>query len=165
MQALKVAQMQGEVKKVPANNADEIKDAHFKQYEGHMINEHETHIYHVAMEARLFSTSTGEKLSRSRVQKFDKKNFENMKEGNGFNGWTIHILHNPEMKLVEKEKTLADIKGVGEKKAELLIENGVKNLAVMANLSPIDLEELDKVDGLTKEELTDFVSQAKNLLA
>lgn len=94
MEQLKQKQMDGTVEMVPANRGNDIKDPYFKEaYEGHQIPANETHIYHVAMEARLFSQATGERLSVSRVQKFDQANWDLVKDR--LNGWTVEIIHNP----------------------------------------------------------------------
>ena len=88
--------MGGSVNKVPANNGTRISDKFYaEKYEGYEVDEHEVGLYHVAQETRNFNTSTGEKLSKSIVQKYDIENFNRMKDGGGFNGMVVHILHNP----------------------------------------------------------------------
>ena len=101
-QMKKIAEQQSfqeSIDTVPANNADHIDDEYFGEYEGYEIRKHEQHLYHVVMEARLFDQRTGRRKSISRVQKFTEANFELVKNSNGFNGYTVHILHNPTVKV------------------------------------------------------------------
>lgn len=99
---LRVKQVQREVKMIPANNAQNFQDEHFeKEYQGYEIPEHDAIHYHVAIEARTFDPTSGEKLSRSRVQIYPVKTFEAMvrqKPYSGFHGFKTHILHDPTRK-------------------------------------------------------------------
>jgi len=116
MEELHLKQIQGEVEFVDANNAgDNIKDEHFAaQYSDHKIPAHEKHIYHVAVEARMFNQATGEKISNATVKKFNKETFAFMKKQEAFKGQTVHILHNPELEgLKGKEKAAAKVENLG----------------------------------------------------
>ena len=81
---------------IPANYAAYIKVPYFKElYTDHQIPSFESHIYHLAIENRGFSSVTGEKLSVPRVQKFTVDNFNQNNESNGFVGKVVFILHDP----------------------------------------------------------------------
>lgn len=56
----------------------------------------EEHLYHVKIEVRDFSKTTGERLSIPRVQKFGIKEFEtNVYSSLKRHGYAVDILHNP----------------------------------------------------------------------
>lgn len=101
---LQYAQNNNEVEFVTANNADDIKDKHFKQFEDWQIPVHEQHVYHVATEQRLFNQATGEKLSEPVVKTFTKEAFEFQKKNHGFVGQDVLILHNPTLANNESKK-------------------------------------------------------------
>lgn len=96
---LRVKQVHKETKMVSANNAANFQDEHFeKEFRGYEIPEHEAGHYHVAIEARTFDQSSGEKLSAARVQIYNPKVFRAMltqKPYSGFHGFKTHILHDP----------------------------------------------------------------------
>ncbi len=115
---LQYDQNNNQVEMVPANNADEIKDKYFKQFEDWQIPKHEQHVYHVATEQRLFNQATGEKLSDAVVKTFTKEAFEFQKKNHGFVGQDVLILHNPTLanneskkKVDEDEDNDADLSG------------------------------------------------------
>src|SRR4051812_49073722 len=99
MADLRIRQMQDEVEMVPANNAGEnINDKIFKEeYADFEIPKHETHLWHVATESRLFNQTSGERLSSSTVKTYTPVAYKFNKENHGFDGMTIHVLHNPEL--------------------------------------------------------------------
>lgn len=108
MTDLQYKQIHGEVEYVPANNAENIKDPHFKDFEKHQIPEHEQHIYHVVTESRLFNQTSGEKISEPVVKTFTKEAFKFHDKHNGFAGQAVHILHNPELNDSSKKKENED---------------------------------------------------------
>lgn len=96
MADIRLAQIQGEVNYITANNATSIPDEYFrKEYADYQIPDYEQNNYVVALEARLFDQQTGRKISVPIVQIFDPQTFEALKAQNGFYGKTTHILHNP----------------------------------------------------------------------
>ncbi len=81
------------------NGINLLKDRHFIEdglldYE---FPDHELDIYHVASEARLFDPLTGERLTKSMTQKYNKDSWKFMLAANAFRGQTVFILHNPEL--------------------------------------------------------------------
>lgn len=97
--AIREKQVRGEVEMIPANNAGNFQDDYFKKvFEGYQIPEHERDCYHVALEARSFNPSTGEKLSKPRVQTYSRMTYTNMRDQkpySGFHGFSVHVLHDP----------------------------------------------------------------------
>lgn len=83
---------------IQANNSDEsqIKDPYFKEYIGHQIPRHESHLYHALTDARIFDVATGRKLSIVVKHIFTREAFEFQKNNFGFSGQVVHVLHNPE---------------------------------------------------------------------
>lgn len=130
IEQIKTEQAHGQVKMVPANNAEEINDKYFaEKYTGYLIPWHETMHYHIAMEARLFDTASGSKLSESQVQIFPIEAYKHnmdMKPTNGFAGYVTHILHNPTL---------------------------IANKAVKSTVTPIDAEYAHIKDGKQAKEL------------
>lgn len=115
MEDLRIAQVTGEIEKIPANRASSIPDEHFRrEYLNYQIKEHNVGNYHVAMEARLFNSATGEKISKSRVQIFEPDVFKRLLDTNGFHGHVTFVLHDPTFKtetasIGERGKELSDL--------------------------------------------------------
>jgi hypothetical protein len=155
MEELHQKQIHGDVEMVAANNAgDNIKDEYFKaSYAEHKIPAHEKHVYHVAVESRMFDQNTGEKSSTSTVKKFGPEAFEFMKKQEAFKGQTVHILHNPALdEMKGKEKKAAQQENVGggaqvpvetpEAKAKRLQE---EEKATRAGLESMTVDQLKEV--------------------
>lgn len=109
--AIREKQVRGEVEMIPANNAGNFQDDYFKKvFEGYQIPEHERDCYHVALEARSFNPSTGEKLSKPRVQTYSRMTYTNMRDQkpySGFHGFSVHVLHDPTRTTVAPKKAVA----------------------------------------------------------
>jgi hypothetical protein len=149
---LQYKQMHNEVEYVPANNAEEIKDKYFKEFEGHQIPEHEKHIYHVVSETRFFNQQSGEKTSTPVVNTFTKEAFEFHKKHNGFAGQTVHLLHNPE---------LNNIKAKEEKKqADPDPDDGDLDDLTVVDLKAkyLELSGKDAPKGIKKDDLIDLIN-------
>jgi hypothetical protein len=117
MEDLRIAQVNNETEKMPANKARSIPDEYFrKEYENYKINEYDADSYHVAMEARLFNQQTGQKISRSRVQVFDPQTFKRLVDSNGFHGHVTYVLHDPTLASVKAEP----IKGLDTKTGKVI---------------------------------------------
>jgi hypothetical protein len=126
MEELRIAQVSGDIEKIKPNRVDKINDEHFKKaFSRYRIPEHEVNNYHVAMEARLFNTQTGAKISHPKVQVFDPATFARLLKTNGFHGYTTFILHDPTIKnsdvddLDDETASLVDdktgkVRGTGE---------------------------------------------------
>ena len=134
MKDLQYQQQQGDVKMIDANNVgDNIKDKEFaKEFADYQLPEAEKDHYHVVAEARLFNQTTGEKISNPVVHKYTKEAFEFNKKHHGFDGQTVHILHNPTKTVAEKETeddfdvmTVAQLK---EAYKEITGEDAPKNI-------------------------------------
>lgn len=78
--------------------------------ENYICPEDELHGYHVKMEIVRHDTMTGKKISKPRVQKFDKKVFPTIRPILEAQGYTLEILHDPKdfaaktAKQIEEEK-------------------------------------------------------------
>jgi restriction endonuclease Mrr len=65
--------------------------------------------YHCKIEVVKFSTQDGRRLSRPRIQKFDKKIYEQiMQKQLPLQGYTVEVLYNPTDYLKKKEKEKAE---------------------------------------------------------
>lgn len=74
------------------------------EFAGYQVPKGEENMYHCVIEQKQFDASTGQRLSRPVIQKFGKKFFETfgmhqLKQ----QGYTITILHNPNVEKVEAE--------------------------------------------------------------
>jgi hypothetical protein len=126
MQDLHYKQIQGDIQKVPANNAgDKIGDKYFKEeFADYEVPVYEKHLYHVVSEPRSFNPATGEKTSVASLKKFTKKAYEFQKVNHGFDGHTVHILHNPELEDVKAKKDLKQLNQEVEEDFEEQDTNG-----------------------------------------
>lgn len=82
----------------PNNGGEKIKDPVFKElYGDYQVPYHEMGHYHVAMEARSWKNTgaTAERTSVATVQKFTKEAYDHQLKNNAFNGYIVHIIHNP----------------------------------------------------------------------
>ena len=161
MRAFHLDQQQGVVKIMPANNSESIKDKHFEGFIGHEIPTVEGHLYHVAMEMRVFEPNTGEKLSKSSVKKYTPEMFEFQKNHGGFKGYQVHVLHNPSS--VEfKNLGLIDLNGIGDATAKILKEAGVDTLEKLAVIEEENAKEFsESTEGITFKDMKNWIAQAK----
>lgn len=96
-----LAQKNGEVNLIPANNAGkgQINDPYFKEdYADYKIPDYEEkNTYHVAEESRQFKAfgATPERMSVPKVNKYNLAAFKFMQDNHGFEGKIVHILHDP----------------------------------------------------------------------
>ena len=83
-------------KKPSAAEAKKIKAAQGSDDNDYLPNEKERHLFHVKMEKRVFSPSTGEKLTKDYIQMYSVKEWKAFeKNGKGL-GFTCTVLWNPE---------------------------------------------------------------------
>ena len=91
--------------------------------ENYIVPDNEKHLYHCVIEIKKFDSETGKRLSIPRIQKFDKKGYENsIAEHLKKQGYTITVLHDPNeyVKAQAEEKaarTAAQQKAAEEKAA------------------------------------------------
>ena len=85
-------------KKAPTKKAGEkkIEAAQGDADNDYLPDENERHLFHVKMEKRVFSPSTGEKLTKDFVQKYNSKEWGAYKKNGGGLGFTCTVLWNPE---------------------------------------------------------------------
>lgn len=57
------------------------------------VPQHEEHMVHISMEAKVYSQKNGEKLTKPRVQKFYPQEFGAMEARGAFKGYTVDVLH------------------------------------------------------------------------
>ena len=117
----------------------------------------EEHLYHVKIEVKEFSRTTGERLSVPRIQKFGIKEFETMVRSSlKRHGWTIEVLHDPH-EWLEKQKQLNDEqKAIAQQELEQAkAEQKQKEIkeAVAAALAEQEAENKKKVDEAVAAEL------------
>lgn len=86
--------------------------------DNYLVEDKEKGYFHCKMEIKAFNPTTGERLSRPYIQKFDAKGFEDMLYRLKKLGYTVDILHDPTKpvkvetpaeKAVETETASADI--------------------------------------------------------
>lgn len=70
--------------------------------ENYLVEENEKGFFHCKLEIKAFSPTTGERLSRPYIQKFDAKGFEQMLFNLKKLGYSVDILHDPTRKVEEK---------------------------------------------------------------
>lgn len=166
MQELRNKRSTGEEDYIPANNAKEIKNKLFVQYENHNIREVEKNHYHVAMELPSYDRTTGDKLSKARVNKYTPQAFEETKKRTGFNGYEMHILHNPTKKDVksvdqDSDKGLTVITGIGKGKAEKLNDLNIFTVQDLAEISEEKVTSILANGTFSEIELLSWIDQAK----
>lgn len=115
------------------NYGDGVKDVDLVEVnkDNYIVPENEKHVYHYKIEQVQFSRNTGKRLSRPRIQKTGKKQFEqNIKRNLPRQGYTIEILWDPNTYLQEVEeqkKIKASIKkAAAEAKMQERIEQAVE---------------------------------------
>lgn len=142
-------QIPGGLKKFTPNNVQNLKDKHFIEdgLQNHMVDEHETGIYHVAQETRSFNPISGEKLSKGFVQKYDVQTFKFMRDNRGFEGQSIFVLHDPTLEVKEE----APINDSGSQDLGLRDTPEFMELAEMCEDLDIEIEENDNVISLNKK--------------
>ena len=91
--------------------------------ENYLVEENEKGFFHCKLEIKAFSPTTGERLSRPYIQKFDAKGFEQMLFNLKKLGYSVDILHDPTRKVEEKPaetavETESEETAVEEKPAE-----------------------------------------------
>lgn len=64
----------------------------------------ERDIMHVELEARHFETSSGEKLSRPKVVKYNVIQYESMLKREYFKGYTVRVLHDGKLQMEEERQ-------------------------------------------------------------
>ena len=90
--------------------------------ENYIVPKGEERYYHCLVEVRNFSRTTGQKQSRPRVQKFNRKIFERVVRDNLIkSGWTITVLWNPTewIKANAMQKAQAAAANTAAKEAEI----------------------------------------------
>ena len=92
------SEVKAPAKKAPAKKAAEkkIEAAQGDADNDYLPDEDERHLFHVKMEKRVFSPSTGEKLTKDFVQKYNSKEWGAYKKNGGGLGFTCTVLWNPE---------------------------------------------------------------------
>lgn len=165
MQELRNKRSQGIENLIDANNATEINNKLFVEFEGHKIKEVEKGHYHIAMEMPSYHRTTGQKLSSPRVNRYTVQAYEANKKNRGFNGYEMHILHDPTKVNAPAgkpvESGLTTIQGIGKAMQEKLNSVGILTIQDLADL---DEEKIIKLvaDGTFGEvELRSWVDQAK----
>lgn len=73
------------------------------------IPAHETHLYHLSLEAKLFDQATARKLSEPKFHKFQKRDYERMLKMQRFEGMELIIFHDPTRTSVEDHQELQQI--------------------------------------------------------
>lgn len=165
MEELRNQRTLGNYPMIPANNASDIKNKLFVHYEDHEILEVEKGGYHIAMELPSFHSTTGEKQSKSSIKRFTKDAFEFQKKQRGFEGYELHILHDP-TKIVASstqpvDTGLTGLQGVGSAKAKKLAKNGIKTVKELSELPEDTILKL-VAEGIFEEvELLSWIDQAK----
>lgn len=102
----------------------------------------EERYYHAVIEVRHFSQTTGERLSKPRVQKFGRKAFENgIRRSLEQQGYTITILHDPKGYIAEKSARAAEERALRAEKEEERFQKAVaeavaKELAKLQKAEP-----------------------------
>lgn len=78
------------------NRANLLKDKYFLE-DGHalVLPEYEEGFFHVLQEARSFHPITGERQSKSFIQKYSPTSYEFMISNDGFRGMSVFIFHDP----------------------------------------------------------------------
>ena len=83
--------------------------------ENYIVPKGEERSYHAVIEVVQYDPKTGRKLSKPRVQKFGKKQFEtNVQSSLRKQGYTITILHDPNVWINEQQELAAKVKAEQE---------------------------------------------------
>ena len=112
--------------------------------DNYLVPKGEEQSYHAIIEVVQYDPKTGKKLSRPRIQKFGKKQFEtNVLASLRKQGYTITILHDPNQWLAEQkekaEKARAEL-AAAKKKAEQEKFDAAVAAAVAKELAKRDSE-------------------------
>lgn len=136
--------------------------------ENYIVPSNERHLYHCIIEVRKFDSETGKRLSRPRVQKFDRKVYEsglvqNLKR----QGYTIEVLHNPneylaEQRELQRQKAEERATALAEAKAKKAAEEQARiDAAVEAALARQAEEHKKAIDEAVKKALAQSVAEKK----
>lgn len=85
--------------------------------DNYQVAENEKGFYHCKLEIKAFSPTTGERLSRPFIQKFDAKGFETMLFNLRKLGYSVDILHDPTRKVETKPAEEAAVEAESEEAA------------------------------------------------
>jgi hypothetical protein len=80
----------------PKANKKKIGAAQGDADNDYLPEEKERHLFHVKMEKKVFSPSTGKKLTKDFVQKYNSKEWSAYQKNGGGLGFTCTVLWNPE---------------------------------------------------------------------
>ena len=124
--------------------------------ENYIVPRGEEKSYHAVIEVVQYDPKTGQKLSKPRVQKFGKKQFEaSVKNSLRKQGYTITILHDPNAWIKDQqakaEKAKAE-KAAAKAKAEQERFDAAVAAAVAKALAERDAEKTEKKPGRPKAE-------------
>ena len=124
--------------------------------DNYIVPKGEERSYHAVIEVVQYDPKTGQKLSKPRVQKFGKKQFEaSVKNSLRKQGYTITILHDPNAWIKDQqakaEKAKAE-KAAAKAKAEQERFDAAVAAAVAKALAERDAEKTEKKPGRPKEE-------------
>lgn len=116
--------------------------------ENYIVPKGEEGSYHCRIEQRNFNASTGERISRPRIQKFEAKMWPVIQRNLKLQGWTIDVLYDPTKWLKEQEeKALLTQEQIAKAKAEA---EAARKKAEREELKKELLAELKK-EGLLKD--------------
>lgn len=124
--------------------------------DNYIVPKGEERSYHAVIEVVQYDPKTGQKLSKPRVQKFGKKQFEaSVKNSLRKQGYTITILHDPNAWIKDQqakaEKAKAE-KAAAKAKAEQERFDAAVAAAVAKALAERDAEKTEKKPGRPKAE-------------
>lgn len=78
--------------------------------DNYIVPQNERNVYHCKIEITQFDNRNGKKISRPRIQKFDKKEYETIVERNlKLQGYVVEVLYNPTEYLQSVKKQRAGI--------------------------------------------------------
>lgn len=101
--------------------------------ENYLVPKGEERFYHCLIEVKQFSRTTGAKLSRPRVQKFNRKMFERVvRDSLTKAGWTITILWNPTQWLKDNAQAVAAKKAASKAAKEAEIQSRIDDAVAKA---------------------------------
>lgn len=95
--------------------------------ENYVVPEGEENLFHCIIEVRKFSSETGARISKPRLQKFGKKVFKTiMNHQLKLQGYTVTILHDPEKWETEHEAELKAKKAAAAEMEKAKAEEAAK---------------------------------------
>lgn len=148
------------IKKIQAHNLtlEEMQSLHYKQIQGEQIEvvvapngfalaKHEQHLIHAQLQVNGFNPISGEATSKPYVQKFDKKEFEQMQKAQAFAGMKVEVLHDGSLIETPVVATLTSAKTTaqGQTAAEVVDAKVKSGEIVLDDLSKNTVEELKQV--------------------